>query len=110
MFQLYRWNGFSIIAFPSNSFNQEPLDGDALRKFYAERVTFPVFAKIDVNGSNEHPLYAWLKSQPNGGGLLGDAIKWNFTMFLVKNGKVLERFGPSKSPAAAASAAIQKAL
>jgi glutathione peroxidase len=113
MWQQFRWNGFVVLAFPSNTFNQEPLEGDALGDFYRKDkgCTFPVFGKVAVNGSAEHPLFQWLKAQPNGHGMLGDAIKWNFTMFLVdRKGQVLERFAPSKSPVAAAAVSIQKAL
>jgi glutathione peroxidase-family protein len=112
MYQQYRWNGFVVVGFPSNDFNQEPLEGDALRNFYAERgVTFPVFQKLHVNGEQAHPLFKWLKSQPNGGGLLTNELKWNYTLFLVSNkGAVKERFAPSKSPIAAASQAIQSAM
>ena len=60
-------------------------------------VTFPLFAKIDVNGSAAHPLYAWLKQEK--GGLIGSGIKWNFTKFLLDwNGSVSARFAPTKTP------------
>jgi glutathione peroxidase len=60
-------------------------------------VTFPIFSKIEVNGSGSHPLYKFLKNEK--GGLLGDAIKWNFTKFLVdKQGRVVERFAPQTTP------------
>ena len=59
--------------------------------------TFPLFAKIEVNGKNAHPLYAWLKREK--GGLIGDSIKWNFTKFLVdKHGVVRGRFAPTTTP------------
>lgn len=113
MWQQFRWNGFVVLAFPSGSFNQEPLEGDALREFYTtvKGCTFPVFGKVDVNGSSASPLFEWLKAQPNGAGTLSNAVKWNFTMFLVdRKGHVIERFAPSKSPIAASAASIQKAL
>ena len=60
-------------------------------------ITFPQFAKIDVNGENESPLYTFLKKQKSG--LLGDAIKWNFTKFLVdRNGNIVERYAPTSKP------------
>jgi glutathione peroxidase len=60
-------------------------------------VTFPLFSKIEVNGDNADPLYKWLKDEK--GGLLGDAIKWNFTKFLMdKQGSVVERFAPTTTP------------
>ena len=60
-------------------------------------VTFPIFSKIEVNGANAHPLYVWLKSQK--GGLLGSAIKWNFSKFLIdRNGEVQGRFAPTATP------------
>jgi glutathione peroxidase len=109
MWQQFRWNGFVVLAFPSDSFNQEPLEGEALREFYTtvKGCTFPVFGKTTVTS----PLFEWLKAQPNGAGTLSNAIKWNFTMFLVdRKGQVIERFAPSKSPIAASAASIQKAL
>jgi len=112
MFQQFRWNGFVLVAFPSNDFNQEPLVGDALHDFYAGKgVTFPVFAPIHVNGDAQHRLYRWLKSQPAGAGTLTNDIKWNYTLFVVsRQGEVLARFAPSKAPQEAASKTIEKAL
>ena len=93
--------GFHVLAFPCNQFgNQEPGDDAQIRSFCATRydITFPLFSKIDVNGTNASPLYQWLKSQAPG--LLGsEAIKWNFTKFLVdRQAKVIRRYAPQISP------------
>ena len=93
--------GFSVLGFPCNQFaHQEPGDAAEIRDFCtgAYDVTFPLFAKIDVNGRHAHPLYTYLKkSKP---GLLGTrAIKWNFTKFLIgRDGSVLKRYAPRVTP------------
>lgn len=104
--------GLVILGFPCNQFGgQEPGSEDEIRSFCSLNfgVTFPMFAKIDVNGASEHPLYTFLKSQK--GGLLGfDAIKWNFTKFLVdRHGDVIARYAPTTTPAALESD-VEKAL
>ena len=93
---------------------QEPGGAEEIAQFCESnyKVSFPLFAKIDVNGAQAHPLYKYLKSEK--AGLLGmiglDAIKWNFTKFLVdRDGRVVERFAPATSPAELASA-IEKLL
>ncbi|MCA6098758.1 glutathione peroxidase [Bradyrhizobium australafricanum] len=92
--------GFAVLGFPCNQFGaQEPGDAKQIAAFcetnYA--VTFPLFAKIDVNGSGAHPLYEHLKREKSG--LLGPAIKWNFTKFLVdRAGKVVARHAPTARP------------
>ncbi|MCC8976256.1 glutathione peroxidase [Bradyrhizobium brasilense] len=92
--------GFAVLGFPCNQFGaQEPGDAKQIAAFcetnYA--VTFPMFAKIDVNGSGAHPLYEHLKREKSG--LLGPAIKWNFTKFLVdRAGKVVARHAPTARP------------
>ena len=92
--------GFAVLGFPCNQFGaQEPGDARQIATFcetnYA--VTFPMFAKIDVNGSGAHPLYEHLKREKSG--LLGPAIKWNFTKFLVdRAGKVVARHAPTARP------------
>ena len=92
--------GFSVLGFPCNQFGgQEPGDAAQIEQFctgnYA--ITFPMFAKIDVNGSNAHPLFEHLKHQKSG--LLGPSIKWNFTKFLVdRSGKVVARHAPTAKP------------
>jgi len=94
--------GFSVLGFPCNQFGgQEPGDAAQIEQFctgnYA--VSFPMFAKIDVNGDNAHPLFAYLKNAKSG--LLGSSIKWNFTKFLVdRSGKVVARHAPTARPEA----------
>lgn len=92
--------GFSVLGFPCNQFgNQEPGGSKDIEAFCAGNyaVTFPMFEKIDVNGSAAHPLYKFLKNEKSG--LLGSSIKWNFTKFLVdKQGKVVARHGSTTRP------------
>ncbi len=92
--------GFSVLGFPCNQFgNQEPGDAKQIEQFCTKNyaITFPMFAKIDVNGSNAHPLFDYLKSEK--AGLLGPSIKWNFTKFLVdRSGKVVARHAPTAKP------------
>jgi len=95
--------GFSVLGFPCDQFgHQEPGTDAEIRGFcdtnYA--ISFPLFAKIEVNGANTHPLYKYLKKEAKG--LLGsEAIKWNFTKFLVdKDGKVVKRYAPTDTPEA----------
>ncbi len=104
--------GFAVLGFPCNQFgDQEPGDADEIRRFCSLTydVTFPLFAKVDVNGPGTHPLWAHLKRERPG--LLGtEAIKWNFTKFLVgRDGGVLARFAPTDEPAALAHA-VERAL
>jgi glutathione peroxidase len=100
--QKYHDRGFSILAFPCNQFGkQEPGSNAEIQEFCSINfdVSFPVMAKIDVNGENEEPLFTHLKSEQPG--IMGSKkIKWNFTKFLVdQNGKVLYRFAPKTTPA-----------
>ena len=92
--------GFSVLGFPCNQFGgQEPGDAKAIAEFCESNyhVSFPMFDKIDVNGANAHPLYRYLKGEKSG--LLGSAIKWNFTKFLVdRAGKVVARHAPTARP------------
>jgi glutathione peroxidase len=92
--------GFSVLGFPCNQFGgQEPGDAAQIEQFCASNyaITFPMFAKIDVNGRNAHPLFEHLKNQKSG--LLGPSIKWNFTKFLVnRSGKVVARHAPTAKP------------
>jgi glutathione peroxidase len=104
--------GFAVLGFPCNQFGaQEPGDAGEIAKFCSLTydVSFPMFAKIEVNGANAHPLYAYLKKQKKG--LLGsEAIKWNFTKFLVdKTGAPTKRFAPTTTPQAL-EAAIEALL
>ena len=96
----YGPRGFSVLGFPCNQFGgQEPGDAKQIEQFCASTydVSFPMFAKIDVNGSRAHPLFSYLKSEKTG--LLGSGIKWNFTKFLVdRTGKVVGRFAPTVTP------------
>lgn len=96
--------GFAVLAFPCDQFgHQEPGPDSEIRDFCETRyaVQFPLFAKIDVNGPQAHPLFSYLKSKK--GGLLSSAIKWNFTKFLVgRDGAVLDRFAPTTTPDAVA--------
>jgi glutathione peroxidase len=92
--------GLEILAFPCDQFgHQEPGSDAEIAAFCHDTygVTFPLFAKIEVNGENTHPLYVWLKEQK--GGLLGSGIKWNFTKFLIdKAGAVRARLAPTTKP------------
>jgi glutathione peroxidase len=110
--QRHAAEGFDVLGFPCNQFgSQEPGDEAQIRQFCDTRfaVTFPMFAKVEVNGPNTHPLYAHLKSSEPG--LLGtEGIKWNFTKFLVgRDGKVIKRYAPATKPEAI-EADIVKAL
>lgn len=103
MYRAHRDQGFAVLGFPCNQFgHQEPGDAAQIRGFCSTRyaVTFPLFAKIDVNGAHAHPLYRFLK-QAAPGVLGSQAIKWNFTKFLVdRDGKVVRRYAPADKPAA----------
>ncbi|WP_019590478.1 MULTISPECIES: glutathione peroxidase [unclassified Thioalkalivibrio] len=107
----YAAQGLRVLGFPCNQFGgQEPGDADQIRACGLNYgVTFPVFARIEVNGAGAHPLYRYLKEQAPGA--LGTrAIKWNFTKFLVgRDGAVLERFAPQRKPQDLAGA-IEQAL
>jgi glutathione peroxidase len=94
--------GFAVLGFPCNQFGaQEPGTADEIGAFCSSKydVTFPLFAKVDVNGADAHPLYRFLKGEKTG--LLGSAIKWNFTKFLVdRTGHVVSRYAPTTTPEA----------
>ena len=97
----FRARGFAVLGFPCDQFgHQEPGDEAAIQKFCTDRydVTFPMFAKIEVNGANAHPLFKALKQEAPG--LLGTrAIKWNFTKFLVdRQLRVVRRYAPNDKP------------
>jgi glutathione peroxidase len=101
LYDEYYPRGFEVLGFPCNQFgSQEPGTEDEIAAFCERNygVTFPMFAKVDVNGENTHPLFKYLKSQAKG--VLGsEAIKWNFTKFLVdRNGQVVGRFASNVSP------------
>jgi glutathione peroxidase len=101
LYKKYKDKGFAVLGFPSNQFGQqEPGPESEIAEFCEMNygVTFPMFSKIDVNGDAAHPLYKYLTSTKKG--LLGsEAIKWNFTKFLIdKEGKVVERYAPTTKP------------
>ncbi len=101
LYKQYGEHGFEILAFPCNQFaSQEPGEAQEIKKFCSLTydVTFPLFAKVDVNGKSAHPLFKFLKNEAPG--VLGTkAIKWNFTKFLIdKNGNVVKRFSPRDEP------------
>jgi glutathione peroxidase len=101
LYQTYQDKGFVVLGFPCNQFGaQEPGDSAEISQFCQANygVNFPMFSKIDVNGDNAAPLYQQLKSQAPG--LLGtQAIKWNFTKFLInQHGEVVKRYAPTDKP------------
>jgi glutathione peroxidase len=106
LYQTYKDRGLEVLAFPSNQFGkQEPGTADEIGVFCSRNygVSFPVFAKIDVNGPGAHPLYRFLKQQKPGiFGVFGlNRIQWNFTKFLAgRNGRVVARYSPSTEPKA----------
>jgi glutathione peroxidase len=100
LFSTYAEQGFTVLGFPCNQFgSQEPGGEEEIGAFCEKNygVSFPMFAKVDVNGDNAHPLYQWLRGEK--GGLLGSKIKWNFTKFLIgRDGRVIDRFAPTTKP------------
>jgi glutathione peroxidase len=111
LFAQFHPRGFEVLGFPCNQFgHQEPGSDDEIKSFCEGNynVTFPLFAKIEVNGSGADPLYTFLKSEK--GGLFSDAIKWNFTKFLVdRQGGVVQRYSPATAPSTLA-AGIEREL
>jgi glutathione peroxidase len=107
LYRKHKDQGFAVLGFPCNQFGaQEPGDAGEIASFCSLTydVSFPMFSKVDVNGPQAHPLYAFLKKQKKG--LLGsEGIKWNFTKFLVdRSGAVIDRFAPTTKPEALESA------
>jgi glutathione peroxidase len=104
LYRTYKDRGFAVLGFPCNQFGaQEPGSADEIGAFCEKNydVSFPMFAKIEVNGENTHPLYRFLKKEEPGllGRLGGGAIRWNFTKFLVdRNGKVVARYASMTKP------------
>ncbi|MCY8484710.1 glutathione peroxidase [Bacillus atrophaeus] len=101
LYDTYQQEGLEILGFPCNQFmNQEPGDETSIQEFCKKNygVTFPMFAKIDVNGAKAHPLFTYLTEQAKG--MLGTkAIKWNFTKFAVdKKGNIVGRYSPNTNP------------
>lgn len=101
LYEAYGEKGLAVIAFPCDQFaHQEPGDDTQIASFCQTNygVTFPIMSKIDVNGRDTHPLFAWLKSRAPG--VLGARVKWNFTKFLVaSDGMTVTRFAPTVEPA-----------
>jgi glutathione peroxidase len=101
LWQTYRERGLVVMGFPSNEFGgQDPGSNDQIGAFCQKNygVSFPMMAKVEVNGGAAHPLWQWLKKQAPG--LLGsEGIKWNFTKFLVgRDGRVIKRYAPTDTP------------
>jgi glutathione peroxidase len=101
LWRKYRDRGFTVLGFPCDQFgHQEPGDEAKIKTFCSLSfdVTFPLFAKVEVNGARAHPLYVWLKGEK--AGIFGtEAIKWNFTKFLVDAaGRVVKRYAPADAP------------
>jgi glutathione peroxidase len=112
LWRKYRDRGLVIVGFPSNEFGaQDPGTNDQIASFCELNfgVSFPMMAKVKVNGADAHPLWKWLKAQAPG--VLGtETVKWNFTKFLVgRDGRVLKRYAPNDSPEAI-EADVVKAL
>lgn len=105
LYRQYGEQGLVILGFPCNQFaGQEPGTNEEIASFCSLNygVSFPMFARVDVNGEDAHPLWQWLKSAAPG--VLGsEAIKWNFTKFLIgRDGRVIERYAPTTEPSAIA--------
>ncbi|MEO2076824.1 MAG: glutathione peroxidase [Bacillus sp. (in: firmicutes)] len=100
LYDKYKDDGLEILGFPCDQFNNQEFDNIEETTQFCQLnygVTFPIFAKIDVNGVNADPLFKYLKDQKKG--LLGGMIKWNFTKFLIdSNGQVIERYAPTTTP------------
>lgn len=100
LYEKYKDDGFVVLGFPCDQFNNQEYDDinqttEFCRVNYG--VTFPIFAKVDVNGEDAHPLFVHLTTEKKG--MLSKKIKWNFTKFLVdRNGQVVERYAPQTSP------------
>ena len=96
----YGEQGLVVLGFPCDQFaHQEPGDEAEIKEFCSLTydVSFPMFAKVDVNGADAHPLFEWLRSEK--GGVLGDRIKWNFTKFLIgRDGEPIKRYAPATKP------------
>jgi len=96
----YADHGLRVLGFPCDQFGQQEPGSEAeIAEFCTTRfsVTFPMFAKVEVNGDAVHPLFGWLRSSAPG--VFGDPVKWNFTKFLVgRDGRVLKRYAPTVKP------------
>ena len=101
LYRKFKDRGIEVLGFPCDQFgHQEPGDEAEIKNFCSLNydVTFPMFAKVDVNGANAHPLYRWMKEEK--AGFLGtEGIKWNFTKFLIdRHGNVVKRYAPTDTP------------
>jgi glutathione peroxidase len=100
LYEQYKDQGFEVLGFPCDQFNNQEFDSIEETTEFCQvnyGVTFPIFAKVDVNGEHEDPLFTFLKKQQKG--LLGSRIKWNFTKFLVdKQGNVVDRYASTTEP------------
>ena len=103
LYNEYKERGFKVLGFPCNQFGQQEPGGSSDIESFCQinyGVSFPMFSKVDVNGDNAHPLFRFLKKEKKGM-LATEAIKWNFTKFLVnRKGEVLKRYAPNTDPAA----------
>ena len=111
LYQHYKDQGLTVIGFPCNQFgSQDPGSNEEIGAFCQKNygVSFPMMAKVDVNGKDADPVFDWLKDQK--GGLLTDGIKWNFTKFLIgRDGQVIDRYAPTTKPDAI-KADVEQAL
>lgn len=102
LYQDYKDQGFRVIGFPCNQFGGQDPDSNANIGEFCQKnygVSFDMMAKVDVNGKNADPIFTWLKGEQ--GGLVNDAIKWNFTKFLIgRDGNVIKRYAPTVKPEA----------
>ena len=100
LYRTYADRGLVVLGFPCDQFgHQEPGDEEEIATFCERNfgVSFPLFAKVDVNGPDAHPLYQWLRSEQSG--MIGNKIRWNFTKFLIDpEGKVVKRYGSTTTP------------
>ncbi len=100
LYRTYADRGLVVLGFPCDQFgHQEPGDEEEIATFCERNfgVTFPLFAKVDVNGRDAHPLYQWLRSEKSG--MVGNKIRWNFTKFLIDtDGNVVNRYGSTTTP------------
>lgn len=111
LYQRYNDQGFMVIGFPCNQFGGQDPEGNAQIGEFCQKnygVSFDMMAKVDVNGKNADPIFTWLRGEQ--GGMINDAIKWNFTKFLIsRDGNVIKRYASTVKPEAIA-ADIEKAL
>lgn len=111
LYQQYKDQGLTVIGFPCNQFGgQDPASNEEIGAFCQKNygVSFPMMAKVDVNGNDAHPIFDWLKQQK--GGVLTDDIKWNFSKFLIgRDGQVIDRYASTTKPEAI-KADIEQAL